>query len=168
VVVGSRGLSGVRAMLGSTSDGLVHYSPVPVLVIPYPLLDRERRAAAAGPVLVAGDGSPGAAKALEVTQSLFRGRAVDVAAVGFDEADPGLDQPGVTVLKPEGVLSSARAIADALAHHARDIDASMIAVGSRGQAVHRELLIGSAAMAVLHHAHRPVLVVPNPDKPALP
>lgn len=163
VVVGSRGLSGVRAMLGSTSDGLVHYSPVPALVVPYPLLERERRAAASGPVLVASDGSPGAAKAFGATQSLFPGRKIEVAAVGFDEGDAGLNQPGATHLKPEGVLSSGRAIAEALAHHAQEIEASMIVVGSRGRAVHRELLLGSAAMAVLHHGHRPVLVVPNPE-----
>jgi nucleotide-binding universal stress UspA family protein len=168
VVVGSRGLTGVRAMLGSTSDGLVHYSAVPVLVVPFPLLDRERRAAESGPVLVASDGSDGAAAALTAGMALFQDRSVELAAVGFEDGDPGLDQHGVVRLKPEGVLDSGRAIADALARHARDIDASVIVVGSRGQAVHRELLLGSVAMAVLHHAHRPVLVVPNPDKPALP
>ncbi|HEX5911204.1 MAG TPA: universal stress protein [Thermoleophilaceae bacterium] len=168
VVVGSRGLSGVRAMLGSTSDGLVHYSSVPVLVVPYPLLERERQAAASGPVLVGTDGSEGAATALAAADSLFGGRPAEVATVGFDEEGRGPVGPGAVSLRPEGVTASGRAIADALGHHARDIGASAIVVGSRGQAVHRELLLGSVAMAVLHHAHRPVLVVPNPDKPDLP
>jgi nucleotide-binding universal stress UspA family protein len=168
VVVGSRGLGGVRAMLGSTSDGLVHYSPVPVLVIPYPLLERERQAAVRGPVLVGTDGSANANAAADAARSIVGDRAIELAAAGFDHDDPGLDRPGVVTLAPEGVLSSGRAIADALSHHARDIDASMIVVGSRGRAVHRELLLGSVAMAVLHHAHRPVMVVPNPGRPALP
>lgn len=33
VVVGSGGLGDARALLGSTSDGTVRYSPVPVLVV---------------------------------------------------------------------------------------------------------------------------------------
>jgi nucleotide-binding universal stress UspA family protein len=60
VVVGSRGLSGARAVLGSVSDMVVHYSPVPVVVVPHPLLAEERQAAAAGPVVVGHDGSDGA------------------------------------------------------------------------------------------------------------
>ena len=52
VVVGSRGLSGARAVLGSVSDMVAHYSPVPVLVVPHPLLADERESAATGPVVV--------------------------------------------------------------------------------------------------------------------
>ncbi len=156
VVVGSRGLGGVRAMLGSSSDGLVHYSPVPVLVVPYPLLESERDAAGAGPLLVASDGSDGAAHALGAARSLFPDRDVEVAAVGIEESEAEIVQ-----LQPRGVTSSGRAVAEALADHARQIDAAAIVVGSRGRAAHRELLLGSVAMATLHHAHRPVLVVPR-------
>jgi nucleotide-binding universal stress UspA family protein len=49
VVVGSRGLSGMRAVLGRVADFVVYHSPVPVLVVPHPLLFDEREAAAAGP-----------------------------------------------------------------------------------------------------------------------
>src|SRR5690606_33852092 len=35
IVVGSRGLGGVRAVLGSFSDAVVHFSPAPVLVVPH-------------------------------------------------------------------------------------------------------------------------------------
>ena len=48
VVVGSRGLSGARAVLGSVSDMVAHYSPAPVLIVPHPLLAEEREAAAVG------------------------------------------------------------------------------------------------------------------------
>lgn len=43
---------------------------------------------------------------------------------------------------------------------AEDIDASVIVTGSRGLAGIRSVLLGSVSNHVLHHAHRPTLVVP--------
>jgi hypothetical protein len=57
-VVGSRALGGARAVLGSVSDMVVHYTPRPVLVVPHPLLMAEHAALAAGPVVVGFDGWP--------------------------------------------------------------------------------------------------------------
>jgi len=37
----------------------------------------------------------------------------------------------------------------------------MLVVGSRGRSAIREILLGSVAMATLHHAYRPVMVVPE-------
>jgi nucleotide-binding universal stress UspA family protein len=37
----------------------------------------------------------------------------------------------------------------------------MIVVGSRGRSTVRETLLGSVARSTLHHAHRPVMVVPQ-------
>jgi nucleotide-binding universal stress UspA family protein len=48
VLVGSRGLGGAKALLGSVSDMVVHYTPTPVLVAPHPLLTAERAALADG------------------------------------------------------------------------------------------------------------------------
>jgi nucleotide-binding universal stress UspA family protein len=170
VVVGSRGLSGLRAVLGSVSDFVVYHSPVPVLVVPYPLLADERAAAAAGPVLVAHDGSSSAQRALAAAASLFAGRQLLVATVGEDAADPGLlGEGGAAIaeavrLEPRGVVQNPRAVADALAAFAADRGAAVIVVGSRGRSAHRQILLGSVAMAALHHAHRAVLVVPDPGR----
>jgi hypothetical protein len=41
------------------------------------------------------------------------------------------------------------------------IGAAAIAVGSRGRSAAREVMLGSAAMPVLHHTDRPVVVVPG-------
>jgi nucleotide-binding universal stress UspA family protein len=167
IVLGSRGLSGVRAALGSTSDSVVNYSPVPVLVVPRPMLLEEREAAASGPVLVGHDGSDGARTALDTAASLFAGRDMVVATVADEPVRKDeLDQagaPGVETVRLEavGVRDSARAIADALARCAAERGAALIAVGSRGRSPVREILLGSVAIAVLHHAHRPVLVVPR-------
>ncbi|AQZ67885.1 unnamed protein product [[Actinomadura] parvosata subsp. kistnae] len=43
---------------------------------------------------------------------------------------------------------------------ADEIDASVIVTGSRGLAGVRSVLLGSVSNHVLHHAHRPTLIVP--------
>ena len=170
VVVGSRGLSGVRALLGSVSDFVVYHSPVPVLVVPHPMLADEREAAAAGPVLVGHDGSSGAQRALATAASLFAGRELVVATAGPSAAEPallaeaGAGAAEAVRVDPRGVAQSGRAVADALAACAAERRAAVIVVGSRGQSAGREILLGSVAMAALHHAHRPVMVVPDPHR----
>jgi nucleotide-binding universal stress UspA family protein len=52
----------------------------------------------------------------------------------------------------------------ALAGFAARRGAALIIVGSRGRSAWGEILLGSVAMAVLHHAERPVLTVPGADR----
>lgn len=164
VIVGARGLSGVRAVLGSVSDAVARYGPVPVLVVPRAGIDPA--AAETGPVLVAYDGSSGADTALAVVTSLWPSRRIVVASVASAAADKMASVPGIEKvrLEAEGVPETARSVADALALHAAAIGAAAITVGSRGRSAHREILLGSVAMATLHHAHRPVLAVPPPNR----
>ncbi|WP_433731678.1 universal stress protein [Actinoplanes sp. CA-051413] len=60
ILLGSRGLGGAKALLGSVSDMAVHHTPCPALVVAHPLLAAEAAALADGPVVVGWDGSPGA------------------------------------------------------------------------------------------------------------
>ena len=160
----------MRAVLGSVSDFVVYHSPAPVLVVPHPLLADEREAAAAGPVVAGHDGSSGAQRALATAGSLFAGRELVVATAGMSAVDSellaeaGAGAAEAVRLDPRGVAQNARAVAEALAACAVERGAAVIVVGSRGQSAHRSILLGSVALAALHHAHRPVLVVPDPHR----
>ncbi len=162
VLLGSRGLGGVSAVLGSVSDLVVHVSSTPVLVVPCPLTTSERAAAATGPVLVASDGSPGAERAAAVAATLFPDRELLRAMIDVPGEPPSEDPAEAELIRlpSSGRPGSARATAATLAEYAADRGAAVIVVGSRGRSASRELLLGSVAKAVLHHAHRPVLVVP--------
>jgi nucleotide-binding universal stress UspA family protein len=139
-------------------------------------------------ILVGYDGSDGAHRAIEQTAELFPGARVLILHVwGFPvvmaafapgdatgyggtveharaarEAEAGcaiarelgLDaSPVVAYRGEERTWHTVVAVADE-----RDVD--MIAVGARGLGGLRSLGLGSAADGILHHAHRPVLVVP--------
>ncbi|WP_433618753.1 universal stress protein [Dactylosporangium sp. CA-139114] len=165
-LVGSRGLGGTRAVLGSVSDMVVHFTSRPVLVVPYPLLIHEFAALAAGPVLVGYDGSAGAQTALTTAGRLFPTRTLLPATVqdaqDTDEAPhpPPAGNRAAARLRPAGGQGPhGRSVAAALAACARQHAAAVLVVGSRGRSAVREILLGSVAMAALHHAHLPVLVV---------
>jgi len=167
VLVGSRGLGGAPAVLGSVSDMVVHYTPRPVLVVPYPLLMADYAALAAGPVMVGYDGSAGAQQAVATAAELFPTRHLLLTNVedGEDPDDgpdpPHADDARVSRLSvPRAHGTSGRAVADALAGCARSRAAAAVVVGSRGRSAIREILLGSVAMATLHHAYLPILVVP--------
>jgi len=168
IVVGARGLGGVKAVLGSTSDLVVHISPVPVLVVPQPVGEQEERAVTSGPVLVGYDGSEGSRRALTDAASIFAGREFVIATVEDGEAEAvgldalgreGIDEADLVTLEQNGY--GTRSVATALNRCAAERGASVVVVGSRGRSAVREILLGSAAMGVLHTADRPVLVAPG-------
>lgn len=162
VVVGSRGLGGAQALMGSVSDTAVHYSSRPTLVAPPALLADEWDALAEGPIVVGSDGSPGAHGALAAARHVFAGREIVVVTVGDEGADAP-PQEGVTAEHVSGPeRGSAKATADALTGAAAHRRAAAVVVGSRGRSGLRQVLLGSVAKETLHSAHRPVLVVPSP------
>ena len=162
VVLGSRGLTGAKAVLGSMSDMVVHVSHVPVLVVPFPLMTTERADLDAGPILIASDGSSSATLAAERAAQLFPDRERVVVTVDSNSESEVTVAGDDTVIRlpVRGRPGRARAVAFALGEYASERGAAAIVVGSRGRSAGRELLVGSVAKAVLHHTHRPVVVVP--------
>ncbi|MCA2219429.1 universal stress protein [Jidongwangia harbinensis] len=163
LLVGSRGLGSAEAVLGSTSDTVVHYASRPVLVVAEPLLTAERAALIDGPVIVGWDGSAGAQAALAAATRLFPTRTLELADV--DQGDRHPPPPGghdvISLAVDSRHFTVARTVAETLADHARQRQAALVVVGSRGRSTVREILLGSVAAATLHHAHRPVMVVPR-------
>ncbi|MFG2041712.1 universal stress protein [Dactylosporangium sp. NPDC048998] len=167
ILVGSRGLRAGRALLGSVSDMVVHYSSRPVIVVPHPLLLEEYTALAQGPALVGWDGSKHSALAWRRARELFAGRPAIAATVGPDgvatvaPADPdAAGAPPATEPQEQPRHLRARTVAESLGAFARTNAAAVLVIGSRGRSATREILLGSVAKATLHHAHRPVMVVP--------
>ena len=162
VLLGSRGLGGTQAVLGSVSDTVVHYCPRPVVVVPHPMLAAEYAALPEGPVVVGWDGSDGAETAFAAATRLFPERDVLLVSVdeGTDATPPPSGVPGAggrEVLRlnvDRGHGFHARAISDALIASASDRNAAVVVVGSRGRSAAREILLGSVAMGTLHHSHR--------------
>ncbi len=184
VIVGNRGVSPFeRALLGSVSGELVDGSPVPVLVVRRPTLER---------VVVAVDGSDTAAEVV--------GRRPTLAVSDFGRnahcqrrRAPAAWWPGDIVPGPEAATADRSTTTDAIREHeaiateaavalrtagfraepevlsgspahaivafASDWDADLVILGSHGRTGLARLLLGSVARNVLHHAGCSVLIV---------
>lgn len=177
VVIGRRGLTGAAAALGSVSDAVVHGARQPVLVVPRG--DQGAAAVAgAGPALVAYDGSDGARAALGAATGLIGDRELLICHVGGDRHPPdpaddpvigeAVDLAHAAGCRARGVPGPGIGVAPglsgrawrAIAAVAREHEAAVVAVGSRGRSAAKELALGSVAMGVLHHAERPVIAAP--------
>jgi nucleotide-binding universal stress UspA family protein len=142
-------------------------------------------ATVSGPVLLAYDGSDTAGSAIERAAATLGGGPAVVLTVweptatytGYDPlagvsegfgrvagvAQRTADQ-GAEVARQHGFDATARTaegkVWRAIVDVADEIDARVIAVGTRGLTGLQSLMIGSVANGVVHHANRPVLVIP--------
>ncbi len=164
MVVGSRGMSGMRASMGSVSELVVHVSPVPVLVVPHPLTTVEWTAVESGPVVIGTDGSEDARRALTAATTLLPHRRRLLVAVEESEGSPApspVEGTELVTVRCPRRAGRPRATAATLADEAARRGAAVVTVGSRGRGGARDTLVGHVARALLHSAHRPVLVVPT-------
>jgi nucleotide-binding universal stress UspA family protein len=185
VVVGSRGLGLLRrALLGSVSNSVVRHAHGTVLVV------RGNREVTylPGRVLLALDGSRGAAAAARIAVEISTATGSELHILRVLETGPYRPYPGpefregwevdlerakhhargfldehARQLRAEGVKvgEAHLALGDAdreIVRFAEGMSADLIVVGSRGLGGIRRALIGSVSDSVVRHAHCPVLV----------
>ncbi|MBE1460930.1 nucleotide-binding universal stress UspA family protein [Nocardiopsis terrae] len=186
IVVGSRGLGAVRAIvLGSVSVRTSAHAPCPVVVVPEPDgRDRHR-----GKVVVGVDGSDSSRRALRF--ALDHALVTDSSVVVVNSWEVPLPEDSASLAADAQSLheevfdrQSEEIVAGVLAEvvddrtEALDItavrmqadpaqallrageDADLIVVGSRGRGGVRGLVLGSTSQGVLHDARGPVAVLP--------
>lgn len=97
---------------------------------------------------------------LERLAPLPRGVYVERADRAASAAVERLAAAGVTATK---TVLSGRPL-DRIIEFAREQEADLIMVGSSTRPAVAERLLGSVPLALIHKAHRPVLVISNPDE----
>lgn len=188
VVLGSRGLGGLKSMLlGSVSRHVLHHAIRPTFVVRH----TAGEPAANAPVVLCYDGSEDAKRAIADAGELFGARPA-VVVVGWQRAHagagygwggavymPDLEQldraasaaaanvaiEGAALAEAAGfmaepvVVSALGSLWTVLAEAAETRGAAAIVLGSRGLSGIKSALLGSVSNSVLHHTTRPVLVV---------
>jgi nucleotide-binding universal stress UspA family protein len=187
IVVGNRGMTGARRLLGSVPNNVSHHARCGVLIVPTRSRSRPGGAAlTGGPIVVGTDGSESArvavkesirlAKALggelHITSSYKPLTGLRIPGASPDEAEASGLHPGFRV---EAVLDEAAASArvggviatthaskrdptDALLDVAETADAAMIVVGSKGMHGMERLTVGNVPNQVSHKGLCNVLI----------
>jgi nucleotide-binding universal stress UspA family protein len=180
IVVGSRGLGGIRrALMGSVSESVLHHAHCAVLVA------RGEPISFPTKVLAALDGSETAALAARTAAEIAEKTGSELHAVHVGEVAPVYHperhgylahydrlREAAQRLLDEQVEQMRAAGATLTQAHLRmgrpdeeiavvseEIGAGLIVVGSRGLGPLKRALVGSVSSSVVHHAHCPVLVV---------
>ncbi len=186
LVVGARGVSGIRGLLvGSVSQQVIHHAHVPVAVVRHtrwPIPPRR--------VVVGVDGSDTSLRALEwaVTEARRRGAALEAVTAWSVPYAASPFAPVVVDVRADIERAAYELLADAVAQvdgselHQPVIQtvahgpagqvivdaaagAELVVVGSRGLGGFKELLLGSVGQHVAHHAPCPAIII-RPGEPA--
>jgi nucleotide-binding universal stress UspA family protein len=181
VVVGSRGLTAREDFaMGSTSAGIVEHATCPVIVI----TPHTPETPAAGPVVLAADGSPAGDEAVAFAFAEAERRSTGLRAVHSVEVPrlPGASLFDLDQLAESVLAEDEKEVSDALAPHESrhpdvDVDlvlvvgepavtitgeardAALLVTGSRGHGGFAGMLLGSVSRRLLQTAPCAVVVV---------
>ena len=172
VVTGTRAGSPLdRILIGSVSSTLANRAGCPVLVV-----GDDATVAASGPVVAGYDGSDDSRRAARHGAALAArlGRQLVLVHVAERDADrvradrelAEVLHDAISVLDPapqqrlEATIATASGEpADELARLARERDAALLVIGTRGRGALKSALLGSVSAGVVRHAGPPVVLV---------
>jgi nucleotide-binding universal stress UspA family protein len=166
IVIGTHGRTGpARVLFGSVAESLMQSSAVPVVVTHLNDLT-----GAAGPIVVAVDGSPPANAALEAALAWARAEqqrltivnVLETETLGGSTAGPVLNAAAEAATRAgveHELLTLVGSVTDGICETALRQRSRMIVVGTHGRQSPAHLLIGSVAAGVVEHARVPVMVV---------
>jgi nucleotide-binding universal stress UspA family protein len=164
IVVGNKGMTGVRRLLGSLPNRVSHQAQCDVLIIPTQLpslADFGRR-----PIVVGTDGSRGATRA--VKEAIRLSKALDselhvVSASDSADAVSSALEKATAQAADEGVSAITHPYdkdpAEALVDVAKDHGAAFIVVGSKGMRVGEREWFGNIPDKLSHNGALSVLIV---------
>lgn len=148
VLVGCDGSADARAAIDHVAE-LLPGAGVTILTVWEPLAGTLMRT---GPM-----GGGGQWVDVEKADAASAVTALACATDGAERATAaGLDARPLVVASHDGVAVTILATA-------ADLDAPLVVLGTRGRGGVGSLLLGSVSQSVIHHADRPVLVVPDAD-----
>ena len=93
-------------------------------------------------------------------------QVAELESVVLERAN-GIVDEGVTLARKAGFAAQGRlestiaATWRAILEVADELDATLIVVGARGLPAVESMMLGTVSNAIVHHAHRPVLVIPK-------
>jgi nucleotide-binding universal stress UspA family protein len=160
LVVGKKSASEVSGLpISHTLHHVLRHSPRPVLCVPVV-------SSPSTPVLVAYDGSPQAAKALQAFQAigLASRRCVHILTVTTDSAHRRFGELATEYLRLHGHeahahFESSHASPDVvILAEAKRLHVGLVVMGCHAKPLLKELFLGSVASAVLKHSSLPVLL----------
>jgi nucleotide-binding universal stress UspA family protein len=157
IVVGNKGMTGVRRLLGSLPNRVSHTARCDVLIVP---TDSQQVAEFGGSAIVVGtDGSSGATLAVNEAIRLSKALGGEVHIVSSAAAA----ESALAAAAAEGVDATAHAHegdpADALLEVADKNEAAIIVVGSKGMHVDERERFGNVADKLSHKGTVSVLIV---------
>jgi nucleotide-binding universal stress UspA family protein len=171
IVVGNKGMTGVRRLLGSLPDRVSHQARCDVLVVP----TRSRSLAAIGgrSIVVGTDGLSGALRAVKEAVRLSKALNSDLHVVSLfkpPHSPEAAVAEAATEASGQGVAATAHVLRDdpvaALLDVAKKHDASIIVVGDKGMHAGERVWLGNITDTISHKGGSSVLIVPTAEPSA--